>query len=246
MNNNFLNTCAIVLAAGKGKRMNARKVNKVTFKLSGEPIILRIVNNLKNAGIPDIVLVVGHAQDSVRGLVGDSVIYAYQSKRLGTGHAVRVGLQRVPQEANDVFVFYGDDTSYGEDVLLSLLKKHREMDSDITFLTLRVSDPKGLGRINRDPEGKLIGIVEEKDATEEEKKISEINPGCFIFSKKFLKKYINQIPKSQATGEYYLTSFIELALNHKLKVHTYTAENVVWRGINTPDELAEAESLLTQ
>ncbi len=246
MSSVFENTCAIILAAGKGKRMNAKKANKVTLRLSGEPIILRIVKNLRQTGIPYLVLVVGHAQESVKKLVGDSVLYAYQSKRLGTGHAVKKGLKIVPDDVIDVFVFYGDDTSYSSDVLSSLLKKHREMKSDVTFLTLKVSDPKGLGRIDRDESGTLIGIVEEKDATEAQKKISEINPGCFVFSKKFLKSYINKIPKSPATREYYLTSLIELALQNKLNVHTYTAENVIWRGINTPDELREAEDLLTK
>jgi bifunctional UDP-N-acetylglucosamine pyrophosphorylase/glucosamine-1-phosphate N-acetyltransferase len=245
-NTSFENTCAIVLAAGRGKRMNARRINKVTFSLSGEPIILRIVNNLKSAGIKDLVLVVGHAHESVEKLVGNSVMYAYQRKRLGTGHALKVGLKVVPENDTDIFVFYGDDTSYSSDVLSSLLQKHRQMSADITFLTLRLSDPKGLGRIYRDKDDNLIGIVEEKDATEEQKKILEINPGCFVFSKKFLRQYINKIHKSPATGEYYLTSLIELALENRLNVHTYTAENVLWRGINTPDELKEAEHLLTK
>lgn len=242
----FQNSCAIILAAGKGKRMNAKKTNKVTFELSGEPIIMRIVKNLKNAGIDDLVLVVGHAHESVEKLVGDLALYAYQKKRLGTGHALKVGLKAVPERDEDIFVFYGDDTSYSADVLAALLQKHREMKGDITFLTLKVVDPKGLGRIARDARGDLVGIVEDKDATEDQRKITEINPGCFVFSKKFLAKYINGIQKSPATGEYYLTSLIELALQHKLSVHTYTAENVVWRGINTPDELKEAEFLLQE
>ena len=172
--NYFDHTCAIILAAGKGKRMNVGRVNKVTVSLSGEPIILRIVKNLQNAGINDLILVVGHARESVEKLVGNSVRYAYQKKRLGTGHALKVGLKEVPENDKNVFVFYGDDTSYDSKVLASLLQKHTQMKADITFLTIRLDDPKGLGRIYRDGTGNLIGIVEEKDATDEQKKIYKL------------------------------------------------------------------------
>ena len=242
--NIFINTCAVVLAAGKGKRMNAKSKNKVVFELSGEPIIVRIVNNLKRSSIPHLVIVVGYARESVQKLIGDSVLYAYQRKRLGTGHALKVGLKVVPKDCQDIFVFYGDDTSYAPEVLQALIEKHKATGADITFLTLSLEDPTGLGRICRGEDGSLIGIVEEKDATLEQKKIQEINPGCFVFSKSFLDKYINRIPKSSATGEYYLTNLIELALHNSLNVQTYMAKNLIWRGINTPNELQEAEMLL--
>ena len=242
--NLFTNTCAVVLAAGKGKRMNAKSKNKVVYELSGEPIIVRIVNNLRRSSIPHLVIVVGYARESVQKLVGNSVLYAYQRKRLGTGHALKVGLKVVPKICSNIFVFYGDDTSYSPEILRSLLEKHITTGADITFLTLSLDDPTGLGRICRSTDGSLIGIVEEKDATPDQKKIREINPGCFVFSRNFLDKYINKIPKSLATGEYYLTNLIELALHNSLNVQTYMAENLIWRGINTPTELQEAEMLL--
>lgn len=244
--NEFQHTCAIVLAAGKGKRMNAKKANKVTYELSGEPIIVRIVHNLEKTGIPHVVLVVGHAKESVQKLLGDSVIYAHQKKRLGTGHALRVGLSAVPADSDTIFVFYGDDTSYSSEVLRALVKKHRDTKADITFLTIKLADPTGLGRIFRDEKGKLIEIVEEKDADEHQRLIQEINPGCFVFSKTFLERYIKKIPKSPVTGEYYLTSLIELALKHYLNVQTHCEENLPWRGINTPTELQEAEHLIKE
>ncbi len=113
-------------------------------------------------------------------------------------------------------------------------------------MTIEQENPQGLGRIVRGMDDELVGIVEEKDATDDQKRITEINPGCFVFSVQFLKKYLTQVEKSPVTGEYYLTSLIDLALVNNEKVETVQGGKLVWRGVNTPEELEEAERLIAQ
>jgi bifunctional UDP-N-acetylglucosamine pyrophosphorylase/glucosamine-1-phosphate N-acetyltransferase len=110
------------------------------------------------------------------------------------------------------------------------------------LLTISVENPTGLGRVVRNEE-KVLGIVEEKDATEEMKKINEINPGCYVFQVSFLKKYLKRINKSPTTGEYYLTALIDIAVKNKQKINDVISGKILWRGVNTPEELKEAEKL---
>lgn len=238
------NVCAIVLAAGKGRRINAKGRNKVTYEIHGKPMIVRIVENAQKAGIKNIVLVVGYARASVEKLFPKDVIFAVQRKRLGTGHALSVGFKKIPQSCKNIFVFYGDDTSYSPEILLNLLETHMKHNADLSFLTLEVDDPTGLGRIIRDSSGKAMAIVEEKDATYSQKEIKEINPGCFIFTESFLEKHVRKIPKNHVTGEYYLTSLIEIGFKNKAKVETHKVSGFMWKGVNTTDELHNAAKIL--
>jgi len=239
------NMWAIILAAGKGKRMNAVERNKVTYEVGGKPMIARSVANVKNAGVHNIILVVGHAKQSVINLFDETILFAEQEQPLGTGHAVKVALPKLPKSADAVLVLYGDDSFlYSSDVYKRLITLHQEKKPAITFLTLLVDNPTGLGRVVRDKNGKLLGIVEEKDATDEQRKIREINPACYVFSHEFLNEYIELIPQSPVTGEYYLTSLIELAVENNKHIETMMVSDIRWRGVNTPEELKEAEKLL--
>lgn len=242
---------AIILAAGKGKRMQMTTENKVTVNLADKPMIQHIVDFMRRMRIETIVVVVGFAKESVvNALKGQHIIFAEQKKRLGTGHAVKCALDKLPKHIEDVLVVYGDDAVlYAEKnipVVNKLFETHYMSGASLTFLTIEQKNPFGLGRIVRDPQGKLIAIVEEKDATEEQKDIKEINPGCFIFSVSFLKKYLPQVKKSSATGEYYLTSLIDIAMKHHEHVETLQGGYLAWRGVNTKDELREAEELFAQ
>ena len=242
---------AIILAAGKGKRMNSTDVNKVTLNLANKPIILRIVEFMHSVDINDIVVVVGFAKESViSALDGQDVLFAEQKELLGTGHAAQMALDTIPEDVTDVFVVYGDDAVFyrddHRDIMQRLFDKHLSSEAAFTFLTIEQDDPTALGRIVRKADGSLEAIVEEKDATEEQKKITEINPGCFVFSVAFLKEYLPQVHKSSATGEYYLTSLIDLAIHAGLQVDTLQGGNLAWRGVNTVEELAEAEKLLVR
>lgn len=239
---------AIILAAGQGKRMQSTDRNKVTMPLSGKPIIVRIVEFINHLGIGTIIVVVGFAKESVMEALSEkNVLYAEQIERLGTGHAAQVALEKLPEDVTDVIVVYGDDGVFYSDtqrpIIEKLIDSHTTSNSAFTFLTIEQENPAGLGRIVRDSEGQLVKIVEEKDATDEERKITEINPGCFVFSAEFLKKYLPLVEKSPVTGEYYLTSLIDLGLKHGEKVETVKGGHLLWRGVNTPEELQEAERL---
>lgn len=229
--------------------MNLTEKNKVTLMLGEKPIVLHIVHFMKSIGLTTIITVVGHEKESVINILEkEHVLFAEQTEQLGTGHAVQVALETLPEHITDVMVVYGDDAVlYNEKqqhIVEEVLIKHLKDAPALTFLTVEQENPSGLGRIVRDSNGKVISIVEEKDATDDEKKITEINPGCFVFSVVFLKKYLPLIEKSPATGEYYLTSLIDLALAHGEKIETVQGGKLLWRGVNTPEELSEAEKLL--
>lgn len=242
---------AIILAAGQGKRMQVDGVNKVTMHLVDKPIISHIVHFMKKMLIKDIIVVIGHAKESVmQTLEKENVLFAEQTERLGTGHALQVGVNVVPDDVTDVFVVYGDDAVFYNDkhtpIMKQLFQEQLSSDAAFTFLTIEQENPAGLGRIVRDDNGGLLAIVESKDATEEQLKITEINPGCFVFSVKFLKTYLPKVTPSPVTGEYYLTSLIDLAIQDKLNVRIVKGGKMAWRGVNTKEELQEAERLLAE
>lgn len=238
-------TWVVILAAGKGSRMNAQTTNKVAMEIGGVPMIVKTVRNLQQAGINNICIVVGHAKESVQTLFGDSVSYAEQTEQLGTGHAAQVGVDSLPSDTENVIVLYGDDSYvYTPEIYTKLLSQHVQNNADVSLVTLTVDNPAGLGRILRNESGEVTGIVEEKDATEDQKKITEINPACYIFSYPFFTENIHTVPKSEVTGEYYLTSLIEIAVEKHARIQTYNATGIQWRGINTPDELQQANAMV--
>jgi len=234
---------AIILAAGKGKRMNSKKANKVTVTLGNKQMILHTLDRLKELNIAPIIVVVGFAKESVMKILGNSVIFAEQSKRLGTAHAVTVALKKLPENVATVLVLNGDDSAfYTKETVENLITSHLKENADLSLLTIYVENPTGLGRVIRNEE-KVTGIVEEKDATEEMKRINEINPGCYVFQVSFLKKYLKKINKSPTTGEYYLTALIDIAIKNKQKINDVIGGKILWRGVNTQEELKEAEKL---
>lgn len=243
--NNYPDLYTVILAGGKGKRMNATVSNKVTYAVAGEPIIQRILKKVSSAGIENIVVVVGHAKNSVIKLLPPNVKVAHQTKRLGTGHATKAALGQIPENTKNVLVLYGDDAFwYSPEHFQELIDLHQSSDATVTFCTTNVEDPFGLGRVTRDSHGNITAIVEEKNATPEQRKIREVNVGGFVFKKEFLQKNIGRLPKNPITKEYYLTDMVDLALKQNQKVQTFFLKNFTWRGVNTPSELELAENLL--
>ena len=241
------NLGAIILAAGKGKRMNSKSINKVALPLADKPMIVHTVSLLENVGIKEIVVVVGFAKKSVMNVLGSKVIFAEQKKRLGTAHAVECALKKMPTNVDDVLVVNGDDSAfYSEKIITKLIKSHLLSNSALTFLTIEKANPFGLGRIVRGSKNELIAIVEEKNAAQAQKTIKEVNPGCYIFKVNFLKKYLSKIKKNELTGEYYLTDLVDLGIKNNEKIETLKGGSIAWRGVNTKDELQEAEKLFLQ
>lgn len=240
------NLGAIILAGGKGTRMKSKAVNKVAMHLANKPMILHTVELLESLGIKNIVVVVGFAKESVMNILEKKVEFAEQKKRLGTAHAVKVALQKIHRDISDVLVLNGDDSAfYSKDIIYELIKKHFADKSSFTFLTIEKDNPYGLGRVVRDRDGKVKAMVEEKDASLKQRKINEVNPGCYVFKLDFLKKYLPFVKKSPITGEYYLTSLIGIGIEHGEKIETLKGGKLMWRGVNTKDELLEAEEMIT-
>jgi bifunctional N-acetylglucosamine-1-phosphate-uridyltransferase/glucosamine-1-phosphate-acetyltransferase GlmU-like protein len=235
---------AVILAAGRGKRIKAQKINKVMFPLGDKQMILHATDLLDDLDIDPIIVVVGFAKESIMKILDGKVIFANQSKRLGTAHAVSCAMKKLPENIQTILVLNGDDSAfYNENIVKKLIKTHINKNAALSFLTITVDNPIGLGRIMRDGGGKVIGVVEENDATGIQKKINEINPACYVFEVNFLKKYLKQVKKSPVSGEYYLTSMIDIAIKNKQKIEAVEGGKILWRGINTPQELEEAKGL---
>lgn len=234
----------IILAAGKGTRMKSKKINKVALPIADKPMIVHTIELLEKMGIKKIVVVVGFARNSVMNVLGQKVLFAIQEKRLGTAHALSRGLRVLPNGTKNILVLNGDDSAfYTKDLIKNLINKHIASKADFTLLTIEKDNPTGLGRVVKDSEGRVQAVIEDKDATEEQKKIKEINPGCYIFKVDFLNKYLAMVKKSPITNEYYLTSLIDIGIKNKQKVEALFAGKILWRGVNTGEELKEAEIL---
>jgi bifunctional UDP-N-acetylglucosamine pyrophosphorylase/glucosamine-1-phosphate N-acetyltransferase len=240
-------TTAIILAGGKGTRVQApADQNKVVFALNNRPMVAYSVENVLGSGIETVVVVVGHAKESVKSVLGDSVTYADQGEPLGTGHALAAGFKQVAPETTTILSMYGDDSAfYTPDLIKQLIQLHNQTGSAITFLTVEAPNPTGLGRIVRDEWDQVQSIVEEKNASPEQKLITEVNTGLYCFKRKFLETYLSDIPINPVSGEYYLTDLVEIARKNNiavvgLKTHNY----VCWFGVNTKEELQKANELM--
>ena len=246
MDSKLTHTAAIILAAGRGSRMKAKSKNKVAFKLAGAPMITHTVKHLRDAGITQIIAVVGFQADSVRKALDGEVLYAIQSEQLGTGNAPKYALPLIPASVKTVLVVYGDDSAfYPPSLFAEMVAKKESENCDLLFLTIHKDAPTGLGRIVRDKAGKILRIVEEKNATENERQIKEINTGFYCFDKQFLFDYIGKIEKNSLTGEYYLPDMIEIALKNSKKVEAYfVKDDSIWHGVNDRKDLARAKEKL--
>lgn len=238
------NIAAVVLAAGKGSRMKAPpSKNKVVFTLAKRPMISYTVETLRQVGFSKIIVVVGYACESVRQALGDSVTYAVQDNPEGTGHAVKVALPYLPTQCHTLISVYGDDSAfYSPQLIKTLIQEHLASEAAVSLVTLNKTDPTGLGRIIRNQVGDIIAIVEEKDATSEQKKIVEINTGLYCFNKAFIEKALPELKRNPVSGEFYLTDVISYAVKHRYKIHPLTwPSDEIWFGVNTPEQLVEAE-----
>jgi bifunctional UDP-N-acetylglucosamine pyrophosphorylase/glucosamine-1-phosphate N-acetyltransferase len=235
----------IILAAGKGTRMKATEKNKVMYEVGGKPMISYPVAALKKLGVEQPIVVVGFAKESIQKYLGDTVRYAEQTDPQGTADAVRVAMPLLADETGDVIVLYGDhSTFYTAELLQGLINQHRTAHAAMTLITTH-TNPAGYGRILRDASGNMIGIVEEKNATEQQRAITEINTGNAIYSVKFLREYLPKIQRNPVSGEFYFTDIVGLGVEHQENMQTYVVEDeLVGLGVNTPEQLAIAEQAM--
>lgn len=239
---------AILLAAGKGSRMKATDLNKCLYPIHGKPMIRYPLEALKQLGINKPIVVVGFAKESVIKELDGEVIFAEQKEPTGTATALQAGLTKLDPRVEEVIVLYGDHSAfYDAGVLMKLIDTHRGSGADMTLVTVVVKDPTGYGRIIRDESQNLLEIVEEKNATEKQREIKEINSGNAIYKTAVLKKLLPQIKQNELTGEYYLTDIVKLGMEQEYQIETMISyDEGLSMGVNTPEQLAAAESLMRQ
>lgn len=234
---------SIILAAGMGTRMKS-KMPKVIHKVCGKEIVSWVIDVSKKAGAEKVVAVIGHKADMVRPIIENDAEIAIQSEQLGTGHALMQARDFInPQSV--VVVLNGDIPLICPETIEAAVKYHTETGNSATVITAELPGATGYGRIVRDTDGSVLRIVEQKDASEEEKKINEINSGMYVFNGAELISALSRLTPNNAQGEYYLTDTLEILRNDGLKIGGYTiADNDEIRGINDRVQLSEAEKLM--
>jgi bifunctional UDP-N-acetylglucosamine pyrophosphorylase/glucosamine-1-phosphate N-acetyltransferase len=242
----------IILAAGKGKRMNG-DLPKVLVPLFGRPMISHLLETIekiedKPFGVPYIV--VGHGKDNVIKTLGEKYNYVEQKEQLGTGHAVNTAKHSVKEEADSIVVLYGDHPFISSATIQKLITKQSGTNKKIVMATVKLPDFTDwranfleFSRVVRDKDGKILKTVENKDATEEEKKITEVNPCYFCFDAKFLWQELDALKNDNAQQEYYLTDVLKSAIEKNIEVESIEINPKEALGANSKQELEILESL---
>ncbi len=231
----------IILAAGAGTRMNSNRP-KVLQPLAGRPLLQHVIDYSRHVGASDICVVYGHGGDEVQAeMAAESLRWALQEEQLGTGHAVQQAMPETPDE-HRVLILFGDVPLLRPETLAKLLDSSGP--DEVGVLTVDMDNPFGYGRIIR-KDGEVVRNVEERDATDEEKAITEINTGVMCAPAGKLKGWLERLSSDNSQGEYYLTDIVGLAVEDGTVVHGVKADSQVEiMGINDRKQLAEAERAL--
>ncbi len=236
---------AVILAAGKGTRMNS-DLPKVLHECLGQTMVHHVIKAVKDADALDVCVIVGYKAKEVKNSIYDIVEFVEQEEQLGTGHAVKCAKDFIGTEG-DTIVVCGDTPLITADTLKALVELHRKEANGATVLSAILEDATGYGRIIRDAEGNFVKIIEHKDATEDELLVKEVNSGMYVFNSEALSASLELLSNDNAAGEYYLTDTIALIKKIGLKVSamplTGNAIDEI-RGVNTPEQLKEAEEIM--
>ena len=236
----------VILAAGQGTRMKS-ELPKVMHPVAGIPMYAHVVQAALEAGSRDVVLVVGHGRDALESDVtarfGERVRTAVQERQLGTGDAVRAGMQALPNFAGYVVILYGDSPLLHTELVRALLLRTEPSAPSAVVLTCELSDPSGYGRIVRDASGQVRCIREHKDASPSEREITEVNAGVYAFHGPFLREALSKLGTDNAQGELYLTDVVEQA------AQAGSVETLSWSfddvgGVNDRAQLAVCEAAM--
>lgn len=240
------NALAIVLAAGKGTRMKS-DLPKVLAPVCGRPMLDYVLDALETAGVTRRIVVVGYRGDDVRAAARDraGVEFVEQTQQLGTGHAVQVCRERLVGHAGPVLIVTGDSPLVQATSLSSLLQEFDRRGAACLMGTAHKPEPQGLGRIVRDADGRFQGIVEEKDATPDQRRITEVNMSCYVFSGPDLLFALDRLKPANVQAEYYLTDCPGILREVGRPVEAMALlKPVETLSINTPEELAAVEAVL--
>ena len=243
INNPF---ACVILAAGKGTRMKST-MPKVMHQIAGEPMILHVVSNIAPLAPEKIIVVVAPEMDSVKQAVSkldSNIKFATQNEQLGTGHAVRTTESELKGYNGKILMLCGDAPLITTGTLEKLLDASQS--AEIVVLGMRMENPYGYGRLLIDTNGQLEEIIEERDATQEQKAINLCNSGMMVVSGKYLFSLLEKLTSNNNAGEYYLTDIVALADDIGLHCHVVEADASELSGINTRAQLANAEAVMQQ
>jgi bifunctional UDP-N-acetylglucosamine pyrophosphorylase/glucosamine-1-phosphate N-acetyltransferase len=229
---------AVILAAGQGKRMQS-DLPKVLHAVGGRPMVLHVVDAVKAIGASPVIVVTGYQAERVETVCADAgVEFARQTEQLGTGHAVMQTEPRLAGRPGHVVVLNGDVPGLRAQTIRRFVAYHAAESASATVLTAVLGDPAGYGRIVRDAQRRLLRIVEDRDATAEERAIREINSGLFCFRTQELFPALQRVTRRNVQNEYYLTDVIGLLASEGRRVAAWCIEDArEVAGVNNPDEL---------
>lgn len=227
----------VILAGGQGKRMKTNKP-KALLEVLGEPMLEWVISACEGADLSRICIVKGYEAGQIDNYLGDRYETVMQRERLGTGHAVMQAKAFLEQNrGGNTLILNGDAPFIDKETVLGALKLHSDSKSSVTVVTSIIDDPTGYGRVVRTENG-VAGIVEHKDCTDEQRKIREINSGCYWFCTEALLSVLDEIKPNNAQGEYYLTDCVSLIISKGLTAQAYVSENPhVSLGANNRKEL---------
>ena len=241
---------AVVLCAGKGVRLNASGSDapKVMRKACGKPLLWYVLDSLSFLNDNDIILVVGYKKEAVIDYFSESGYkFAVQEQQLGTGHAVMSAKELLEGHKGAVLVCYGDMPAIGSEVYQKLLKTHFDETNDCTLLTGESELAISFGRILRDGDGSFIHVVEEKDCTQEQLEITELNTGVYVFDTRLLLESLMSLKNDNKQGEYYITDIPAIMKKNGAKIGIYKENlgaNII--GVNTIEHLTMVEDILRE
>ncbi|MCI3986745.1 bifunctional UDP-N-acetylglucosamine diphosphorylase/glucosamine-1-phosphate N-acetyltransferase GlmU [Bacillus vallismortis] len=237
---------AVVLAAGQGTRMKS-KLYKVLHPVCGKPMVEHVVDEALKLSLSKLVTIVGHGAEEVKKQLGDKSEYALQAEQLGTAHAVKQAQPFLADEKGVTIVICGDTPLLTAETMEQMVKEHTQREAKATILTAVAEDPTGYGRIIRGENGAVQKIVEHKDASEEERLVTEINTGTYCFDNEALFRAIDQVSNDNAQGEYYLPDVIEILKNEGETVAAYQTGNFQETlGVNDRVALSQAEQFMKE
>lgn len=237
---------AVILAAGQGTRMKS-KLYKVLHPVMGRPMVQHVMDQLQALDLSEIITIVGHGAEKVKEELGEVSQFVLQNEQLGTGHAVMQAEDLLKDKQGVTLVVCGDTPLLTKDTLEQMFHYHQEKQAKVTVLTTTIPDPTGYGRIVRNADGDVSKIVEQKDASNEELAIQEVNAGTYCFDNAFLFEALKNVSNDNAQGEYYLPDVIEIAKNQQETVAAYqTKDPDETLGVNDRLALSEAERLMKQ
>lgn len=239
----------VILAAGEGKRMKSSR-SKLLHEIAGHSMLSYAVTAATTIQPEHIVVVVGHLRDQVEAHLAEiapHVLTAVQEEQLGTGHAVQVALGQLADLTGDVMVTMGDVPMLTGETLAALLLEHRTQQAAATVLTAQVPDPTGYGRILRDAEGRVTGIVEHRDADDTQREITEINSGIYVFDVAALRSALTELVPANDQGELYLTDVLTVVRDAGKPIGAYFIDDV-WQteGVNDRIQLSQMNAELNR